>query len=116
MIVSLIAGVVLIIFAGSLSTWDTTLGTITSHIEELRSSINPIFDEVKKERRYSDDQLQQLKGLDELYSSGIKAMITQASARPEGKSDWNWPSTILRIGVIGMLVFFDPNIDFSLQV
>jgi hypothetical protein len=32
-------------------------------------------------------------------------MIKQTSERADSKPVWNWPSTILRVGVIGLLVF-----------
>jgi|GEM_PF-1065388 hypothetical protein len=104
-IISLIAGVFLIIFAGSLSAWDTTLGNITSRIEKLRSDIRPFYDEETKDVKYGDDQRGKINTLDTLYEKAVLATIERANARPEGKSDVNWPSTILRIGVIGMLVF-----------
>jgi hypothetical protein len=105
-IISLIAGVFLIIFAGSLSAWDTRLGSVTSHIESLRSDVRPYrYVEETNQRIYDDYQVATIKRLDDLYDKVVQATIDQAKARPEGRSDWNWPSTILRIGVIGMLVF-----------
>jgi hypothetical protein len=104
-IVSLIAGVFLIIFAGNLSAWDTTLGSLTSHLEVQLSQIRPSYDENSKQRVYDDNEQNKIKWLDGLYEKAVDATITHANQRPEGRSDWNWPSTILRIGVIGMLVF-----------
>jgi hypothetical protein len=102
-ILSLVAGVFLIIFAGSLSAWDTRLGTMISQIEKSRYDIEPRFDEQTKERIYTPDQKDRIKTLDDLYASAVRAEIEHATR--EGKPEWNWPSTILRVGVIGMLVF-----------
>jgi hypothetical protein len=128
-ILSLVAGVFLIVFAGYLSSLDTTLATVTGRLEVQRQNIlrqlglaaeeyykaresmlsrrttDSLSDILPEQSQFMIDLKGQLARVDDLYEKATVAAITQVSNRPEYKSDWNWPSTILRIGVIGMLVF-----------
>jgi hypothetical protein len=51
------------------------------------------------------DLRDRLKGLDDLYTRAVDASIKQATDKPDSKPVWNWPVTVLRVGIIGMLVF-----------
>jgi hypothetical protein len=106
-ILSLIAGVFLIIFAGVLSSWDTTVGNLLYKIEIQRdqwqrSAVRAV--DAQNDKPYTT-AIERLSRLDALYDKVVQATIDQATHRPESMATWNWPSTILRIGVIGLLVF-----------
>ncbi len=108
MIISLIAGVVLIIFAGYLSSLDTTLATVTARLAADRDQTYRtqfLKGDPEGSAALASAANERVKQIDTLYAHAIDASIKRASESPENKADWNWPSTILRIGVIGMLVF-----------
>jgi hypothetical protein len=118
-ILSLVTGVFLIIFAGRLSSFDSTLNNINNQLsaerqDAIKSSLVERFSKsemktdqgVKQEEsrthRYLGDRV---KVLDDLYGSFINSWIKNATENTENKPDWNWPGTVLRIGIIGLLVF-----------
>jgi len=120
MILALITGVVLIIFAGYLSSFDTTFASLSTKIESDRQeAANSYFrlverrsDRLSAGATVSSVEISsfeyasaRLKAIDESYLELTKAMIKQTSERADSKPVWNWPSTILRVGVIGLLVF-----------
>jgi hypothetical protein len=99
---SLLAGVILIIFAGALSSWDTTLSNVTAQIESQRQEA---LKQLAFGNATSSDSIERLKRLDELYNHAVDAVIKQVTEKADNKPAWNWPVTILRVGIIGMLVF-----------
>lgn len=115
MILGLITGVVLIIFAGYLSSFDTTFSNLSSKIDSDRQEALQSFGRLFQQRNEKtftaadnnafDYAFGRIKTIDENYGELLKTMIHQSSDRADNKPVWNWPSTILRIGVIGLLVF-----------
>jgi hypothetical protein len=110
-LVSLIVGIFLIIFAGYLSSFDTTYSNLSLQLQSDRqgtlsdlarsySRLNSPEEETS--RKYL---LSRLANLDQQSTELFSSMTRQLSERSENKPTWNWPSTFLRVGVIGLLVF-----------
>jgi hypothetical protein len=100
---TLIVGVFIIIFAGYLSSFDTTFSNIATRLAADRDAVqrSSAFSG-ETDRSYT---LKRLEQIDSSYSELMKVMMAQIANRAEDKPVWNWPSTILRVGVIGLLVF-----------
>lgn len=146
MIVTLLAGVLIIIFAGRLSNLDTTWSMLRSSVTEARRAL---YDEQQDfYRAVSDDwQIIYSKWLDS-HANELKmdaerkvgtwmalqfpsfseiefpklfiqrsnslnamdvnlqdAMVKRAASLADTKPEWNWSSTVLRLSVVGLLVF-----------
>jgi hypothetical protein len=153
MLVTLITGVILIIFAGKLASLDSTLGNLKSEISTDRQAIldrkisnysgfenrSPALDELIQrlsgytismaDKPVAEDKLNLLNNtLDRLIETlnqrgrdpdisaqsqslileEVKvdqALIDSATHNGEKEPSWNWPTTVLRVGIIGLLVF-----------
>ncbi|MDX6611152.1 MAG: hypothetical protein QOD75_338 [Blastocatellia bacterium] len=109
-IITLIAGTILIIFSGYLSSFDTAFSNLSSQVQNERASLFNDFSRANSLPGSSGALLEyyktKLAATDKLYENLYEAMTKQISDRTENnKSGLNWSSTILRIGVIGLLVF-----------
>jgi len=126
MIIALVTGVILIIFAGYLSSFDTTVSNLSSKIDSDRQDAIQTLGRFFQQSRQSpsnaitaltvnppsaldnnsyDYAFKRVQAIDQNYTSLVGAMIHDISDRADNKPVWNWPSTILRVGVIGLLVF-----------
>ena len=140
MVVMLVTGVILIIFAGKLASLDSTLGNLRSQVDSASNSVMTSIENDKNVGRrifeFQIDALQRsrsdlgdgknilenqirtpsntetdpvlAKRLDALTAEQATvdhAIIAGTRNNSEKSPSWNWPSTVLRIGVIGLLVF-----------
>jgi hypothetical protein len=115
---ALVVGIILIIFAGYLSSFDTTYSNLNLQIQSERQAVmsdiarsfarRPSFeprDPDSEEGASRTYPLSRLESLDKQSMALVSAVTQQLTERPETKQSWNWGSTFLRIGVIGLLVF-----------
>jgi hypothetical protein len=108
-LITLVGGVILIIFAGYLSALDSTLAGLVSKIDSDRDAVIEIQN-INLRRLEPDPRIvgyvsDRMKFLDDLYKTVVQSRLTQLATQSEGKSDWHWPSTILRVGIIGLIIF-----------
>lgn len=145
-VVTLFAGVVLIIFAGRLSSLDSTWAVLDSHLAQLRESLvadrevyyravsdnwhtaykawldanltpaaatgsatakltTPLSFPSSMELEYPASFVSREQLIQQMETNLQNAMIQRASQAADSRPEWNWPSTVLRVSVIGLLVF-----------
>jgi hypothetical protein len=116
---TLIAGLFLIIFSGYLSSFDTTLSNISAKLEAERQEALNNLNRISISRAATSEgsqtaskledaysySMSRLQALDKSYAELTSAIIKQAADRADNRPYVNWSGTILRLGVIGLLVF-----------
>lgn len=124
-IVTLLAGVFIIIFAGRLANLDSTYATILEQIAQRRKNVTDERSDIdnfalslrksgSENADYNEDlskELTIIHGYLEADLSSLRKQEEDATAKwlerssSGSEKSWNWTSTILRVSVIGMLVF-----------
>jgi hypothetical protein len=99
MLMTLAIGVILVVFSGYLSSFDTAGTQLWSRIDaEMTQVYRPSLGSPS-----SDGEA--VKRLNDHYDQVLKAAIADLSARKNQGRVWNCPSTIMRISVAGLLIF-----------
>jgi hypothetical protein len=102
-IMTLAMGVILVVFSGYLSSYDTAGSQLWSRIDsEMTQVYRPSISTPSSTPLTDGDAV---KRLNEHYDQVLKAAIADLTARNNQGRVWNWPSTIMRVSVAGLLIF-----------
>jgi hypothetical protein len=91
-------GVILVIFSGYLSSLDTASNFLWSRLDGEMAKVYPLAGGTA-----TDPEI--VKKFDDHYNKILDSSIADVAARNNQGRVWNWPSTVMRVSIAGLLIF-----------